>query len=270
MKKHQNEKHDLEVCCPQCKIMLKQRNIDYHLKICQKDKTFLCNSCGNAFMTNYARQLHEINVHSSRFDHECEICAVKFKSKKELLRHKDCLHSNVISKCHLCEKISKNKRSLQAHMTTHNAPTFVCDKCAKSFKTNHKFQSHIRNMHIEQVCEQCDLKFKNHLQKLSHIHSEHKRLKLFEAASCKFCGKQMKNAASLTNHVRFVHLKKSHFKCDLCSEDSIRVFQSNSHVDRHKLQVHKDDPRVQPLKMKAAASAPPKPTVRRRKTKEKI
>ena len=215
-------------------------------------------------MTNYAVQLHEINVHSTKFDHECEICVLKFKSRKELLRHKDSLHSNVKLNCHHCEKICKDKRSLKSHLTTHNAPTFVCDKCAKSFNTNHKFQSHIKNMHMEQVCDPCDLKFSNHLQKLSHIHSEHKRRKLFEPASCKFCGKKMKNTHSLTNHVRFVHLKKSHFKCDLCSEDSSRVFPSNSHVNRHKLQVHKHHPSVQPLKMKAAASAPPKPTVRRK------
>ena len=46
----------------------------------------------------------------------------------------------------------------------------------------------------------------------------------------------------------FVHEKKSHFKCDLCPDDVIKLFTSNSHVKRHKLQVHKNDPRVAHLK----------------------
>jgi hypothetical protein len=42
--------------------------------------------------------------------------------------------------------------------------------------------------------------------------------KTFEAHDCSVCGKTMKSKLSLDNHVRFVHEKKSHFKCDLCPE----------------------------------------------------
>ena len=242
---------------------MKQRKIGYHLKICQKEKSFLCDYCGNAFMTKYALQTHEINVHSKNVDFKCDICGVKLKNKNDMLKHKDSSHSTPKLHCHICEKMCKNKRTLQFHLATHNEHTFVCGKCNKSFKTNYQLKTHIKNMHMEQVCDQCGLKFLNRLQKLSHMHSEHKRRKLFEAVACQFCGKKMKNAFSLTNHVRFVHLKMSHFKCDLCSEDSSKAFQSNTHVNRHKLQVHKNHPSVQPLKMKAASSAPPKPRVRR-------
>ena len=42
--------------------------------------------------------------------------------------------------------------------------------------------------------------------------------KLFQEHECNICGKKFKTKLSLMNHIRFIHQKKSHFKCDFCPE----------------------------------------------------
>ncbi|KAJ8975492.1 hypothetical protein NQ317_016368 [Molorchus minor] len=186
---------------------------------------------------------------------KCPMCKKKYKSKEKVLEHVNS-HITVHSiytkgnlKCSECNSYFQSEDSLNLHWVSHkkirgrprnrndissdnDVKPFICDKCAKSFKTKQQLLTHhLVHEYIKPFeCSNCEKSFKLKQQLQNHI-KIHEDLRSF---ICDICEKSFKFKQQLENHHKS-HSDIRPFKCILCE----KAFKFKQQLQMHQ-RVHDD------------------------------
>lgn len=137
---------------------------------------------------------------------ECNVCLTSFSSNSDLYRHR--VHYHRRHACVYCQvnfagRIALNDHSKECHAGIDLRKKFICDFCAKGFRTAKLLTDHIQSKHLGIVFP-CDICGKTLGSDCSlKIHR-----KLHDAAKfkrCEICGKRFCLFPSLVQHMRKRH-----------------------------------------------------------------
>ena len=145
--------------CNECKKKFKDKsNLAQHEKICGKDvvKEFRCDfeGCGQSFFRQSNLTQH-LNRHSQPKNIKCLVCSMKFKTEKDLNRHKKETHLGMVYECQKCMKTFKRKYLLKNHMTTKHSD-LAKEPCSSE------------NTEERKICNFCNIKFSDGDRLLEH------------------------------------------------------------------------------------------------------
>ncbi|XP_075168443.1 transcription factor grauzone-like [Haematobia irritans] len=187
---------------PYYKSKAKRNEIDEFLR---KHFKITCAICQEVMPSYNDLRTHFVKQHNEAGYAVC--CGKKFFKCCLLVDHIQCHLNPEYFKCKLCGKVLSQRRCLMLHIKTHGVQekTYACDMCDKAFSRK--------------------IGLKNH--KLLHLSEEEKKF------SCEHCGKAFGSQYLVSNHVRFVHLKKNDLVCDICGEKMRRKDALERHMLKH-------------------------------------
>ena len=128
-------------------------------------KQFICEQCGEIYLSQLTLQNHTKRVHSQCEECGCECdcgCRPKLPPKKKV----NCSH---------CEKTFVSYARCKEHIRSKhekNTP-FQCDQCHRSYGTAVSLRTHKTNMHHRVKCDQCDQEICNAFILTRHKASVH-------------------------------------------------------------------------------------------------
>ena len=168
--------------------------------------------------------------------HNCQSCAMSFKSGPDLKKHLDLVHSGRQSGaallCRICDKPFEQKSELKSHMEWHaKERPFRCDICDARLANQAGLNRHIKRMHDKvqpYSCKECG---KGYYEK----HDLVRHMKAHERASqvpnCDICGKVFS-----TFYQREKHKCKGpegKFPCEICDSKMDSKESWGFHMWRH-------------------------------------
>ncbi|XP_073831211.1 uncharacterized protein isoform X1 [Musca autumnalis] len=177
-----------------------------HLRTHSKDKDVECQICNKRCSTIYRLRNHIQSVHNNIYQHICDICGKKFKSKPAFQKHYD-EHQGIVepaAQCSICGAWLKNSFSLKVHLTIHEDTEFPCDICGKLFQTKKNLSRHKRYWHrLERnlKCSYCEKIFREKRNLDEHM-ATHTETQLY---ACPHCGKESRSKSNM-----YVHVKRQH------------------------------------------------------------
>jgi hypothetical protein len=218
MKKHE---HFLKTVCPFCKNKFcepyfKKKHVEFE----HEDAPFKCDHCVTKFHSKQAKEYHE-SVHHTQF-HErekCVQCDKTFTAKVSLQNHIRYVHSEARNhQCPLCEIKFKQKRDRNVHILhVHgvnmskamlgNAEEFgnhKCTVCEAKYRYKKDLNAHIRLKHEKRGnvksfdCDQCPSKFKE--KKSLNAHKKTKHSETVAEFPCPICGKAFNQKNNMKRH----------------------------------------------------------------------
>jgi uncharacterized Zn-finger protein len=178
---------------------------------------FFCLKCDKTFLFKKSLNRHNSTVHKTeRLKCLWPECQFETKYKKNLIQHKERLHTKVGQK------------------------RFGCEICGQKFNTNGIRVQHIRAFHlgIRYKCDFNECKFETNqrfrLKRHKLIHSGIKKC-LCEWPGCE---SRFATNSNLRKHVKVVHMNERQFKCHWpeCNEDFLRSESLETHINK----VHKN------------------------------
>ena len=109
-------------------------------------------------------------------EHKCQICEKVFRNKQTLQKHTKNIHEKMeVLKCNICNISFQNKYGLLSHTKTfHEQKKNDCRSCGKSFSTTQNLNKHIYKVHEGQrdhKCESCGKSFSEAGTLNRHIHT---------------------------------------------------------------------------------------------------
>ncbi|XP_055641621.1 zinc finger protein 436-like [Toxorhynchites rutilus septentrionalis] len=255
-----------------CKICAKPFSRSDHLAIHESTfhslaRPFACQLCEKAFkraeyLRDHMESKHNETAAAKNLE-SCDICQKGFPTVKTLASHRKKHFQQKVHTCGECGKQFQNRIDHRNHMKQEHSQgkEFLCADCGQSFVRVDYLQIHMRrHKGIKPYkCKFCpkafpratDLKVheKYHTNEKPHlcnicgkgfhraynllVHSRtHNGLKPYK---CPHCVKCFAQGNDLKAHVR--RHTGERYKCDLCSEGFIQVYQLNN----HKRQVHNID-----------------------------
>lgn len=99
---------------------------------CGTEKTFICNVCGKAFLTNANLIQHSV-IHSEKNKYLCDFCGKGFALKGELKVHERSHTKEKPFTCQVCQKGFVYRESLVTHSTIHTGRPYLCSCCGRTF-----------------------------------------------------------------------------------------------------------------------------------------
>lgn len=136
--------------------------------------------------------------------------------------------------CQTCGILCEDKKSLLAHIASHNR--YYCDYCPKSYAQYHNMKKHVIE-HINGkklvdkkmiLCDLCSQLVPSERLK-RHLYTFHCDEKLFQ---CRVCSKEFKHAESLKSHLD-AHNGVPRYECEYCSKKFFNCSNYKSHMYRH-------------------------------------
>ena len=105
---------------------------------------------------------------------ECDICAIKFTTKRSLQRHIKIIHELHMEKCPHCGREFKGKDSLKYHIKAFHAEktTYNCDKCEYKAVRKESVKNHRLKVHIY-TCTFCQITYTEEEDFRVHIKEQH-------------------------------------------------------------------------------------------------
>ncbi|XP_042857537.1 zinc finger protein 184-like [Penaeus japonicus] len=123
---------------------------NHKLRMHGLDKKFLCQVCGNKFMTQNSLMAH-MEVHSDLKRFECTFCKKKFKRKEKLKYHERIHTGERPFQCQMCTRGFVSKTKLDEHMSRHRGDRrYRCSYCTKSYAGAWDLKQHVRKVHDKQ------------------------------------------------------------------------------------------------------------------------
>lgn len=116
----------------------------------QKTQTFQCNECLLVFTKKAYLDLHCQSHHKAKKKSRCDSCAVTFKSRYCLRRHKSLKKTLSENACVKCQKKFIDKDLLAKHMKNKHTfahTTFQCKYCDLKFKMLDSLAAHLHRIH---------------------------------------------------------------------------------------------------------------------------
>ncbi|XP_037547609.1 gastrula zinc finger protein XlCGF57.1 [Nematolebias whitei] len=199
---------------------------ELHTKGKKKNKTFICDICGQKFNQRTNLSTHR-RVHTGERPYKCDVCGKRFTQRGNLRNHRRIHTGEKPFICDFCGERFRNQGILQAHMKVHTGEKpFACDVCGRKFSRKVHFNTHMRVHTGERPfgCGICGKEFshKTHFQEHIRVHTGEKPF------SCGACGKRFRLQCNLKRHIR-VHTGEKPFACSQCS----KTFSCNAHRKRH-------------------------------------
>lgn len=244
-----------EICC--IKFDSSRSKKDHIVQVHVEALRFVCDSCGEAFVTEIAMKRHAI-THTRSYP--CKRCGDTFSKKRDLATHRlqhgiykrlrcracgieyqhnayaehkltECLKREK-TYCELCNKSFKDKECLKKHRLIHipeSERTVFCEICSKGYSSKSALRKHVRLIHVASrpyTCEFCSKSFGQLCKLKYHIvtHSSDR------PAPCPVCGKGFSSPRDLKTHMR-VHTGEKPYSCATCG----KRFRQRGHVSSHQL-----------------------------------
>lgn len=170
----------------------------------------------------------------------CDICKKVFKNRKMLARHQEIHSSENKYKCRYCGRWFRARSSWYNHELKHRNAIgkeeklereFLCEVCAKGFKTKKQLKDHLEIVHqgVKRYhCDICKKSFTRNGSLAEHKLIQHAGIKQF---SCNVCGKSFGKEDSLKTHLS-IHLGKR-FRCEVCSKSFLKRAFLTAHVAKY-------------------------------------
>ena len=153
---------------------------------------------------NIEEQMEVKDNHNRESNHACKSCGKRYLNIGFLIKHIQKVHQTEVVdnfKCAVCEKVLKNKKSLQKHVNIHIGTK--CDQCGEVMSSKHSLKFHMRNEHEEIVCDKCPFTGTGK-EVEAHKHSKHRSGNSKVDETCPICFKVLKSRRGWFGH------KKAH------------------------------------------------------------
>lgn len=150
--------------------------------------------------------------------------------------------------CEYCSKTFTQKRTLNAHLTTHRKQEHLCPICGKQFSYKSSLASHQiihQKLPKSHICSQCDAAFTT-LRSLRRHYFTHYSYRDKEFI-CELCGKRFAYSMTLKNH-KLSHSEERPHTCRICGTS----FKRTTHLRTHEQGVHGLHDRALPKKYTCA------------------
>nr|XP_029710926.1 zinc finger protein 34-like [Aedes albopictus] len=173
-------------------------------------------------------------------EQRCEMCKKVFKNRKMLARHQEIHSSENKYKCRYCGRWFRARSSWYNHELKHRNAIgkeeklereFLCEVCAKGFKTKKQLKDHLEIVHqgVKRYhCDICKKSFTRNGSLAEHKLIQHAGIKQF---ACNVCGKTFGKEDSLKTH-RSIHLGRR-FRCEVCSKTFLKRAFLTAHVAKY-------------------------------------
>lgn len=166
----------------------------------------------------------------------CNSCTYTTRNKNTLRGHKQS-HKEKNVECDLCNKKFTFKYQVKKHMNVHSpTKTYICDSCAKEFRTKIAFEEHRVQVHGDAgkykcTIDNCQKQFCRKGKYQDHIES-HLGLKEYV---CTLCKKKYDNKMNLLKHRKRCYSAKKGEKKFSCSCGKKFLIKSDlkQHEEKH-------------------------------------
>ncbi|XP_026670873.1 uncharacterized protein LOC108626685 [Ceratina calcarata] len=200
-----------------------------------------CEKCNKGFHKRYLLRRHMKGCQNYRKDPSalltrCRACERIFKDRASLQKHIENHHSTYT--CHLCEETVTSKLGIMTHnrMKHMNHPDLTCNfgSCKKLFRTQEDLESHKKDHRYHttpNVCDYCGDTVENKLKLKMHVLSLHRNE---IGVSCGVCLIPMRDPKELKNHVENVHsmvLTKPN-TCQVCGKQYASKWKAFDHTKK--------------------------------------
>ncbi|XP_045204929.2 zinc finger protein 540-like [Mercenaria mercenaria] len=220
-------------------VVVKERNIvkEYKTKPTAPSESveFQCLECNYVTPVKMRLSCHIQRTHRKEF--ACDECDRRFGYSKDLLKHKQNIHSGTEFFCDQCSKIYKNKQMFDSHLKTHEMgyvkPIYNCEHCSKSLTTKYSLAVHMKSVHLGMkkvyLCQMCGKKFSQRSSYKQHCNA-HNGIKPYK---CDVCEKAFVYHKSLKEH-KFMHDNIRRFPCTFCDKAFRQRTTLHIHLKTHK------------------------------------
>ncbi|CAG9131762.1 unnamed protein product [Plutella xylostella] len=209
-----------------------------------EDAEFKCEVCEDEFASKADLKKHMQDAHKSS-GYTCELCPKVFFREPDLLEHFNSAHKSDYNRhtCHICGVSYKWFKFLEHHIKKiHKVESLIqCPKCGEEFYNSLAFQKHTKLKHVGgrpfHKCSKCFRSFtaKTFVQLHDKFDHDPGGLKHFQAyvnenlnlddkelttsmKRCVRCNLEFSSAMYLFKHLKYVHNKKTYYKCCKCND----------------------------------------------------
>ncbi|XP_053385515.1 uncharacterized protein LOC128550456 [Mercenaria mercenaria] len=226
--------------CDECEKTLfqDQSKLESNGKTKTRVKSYDCELCDEAFLTNTRLKTHLKNVHNI-YTYLCNKCPKRFSIYSSLKRHESINHvdSNKVQRnfmCSECGRCFTAKDSLRVHMFTHTGERpYKCSVCTASYMQSGHLRRHVKVTHegkLNYKCQYsgCDKSFYD----LSVLRVHQRSHTDERPYTCQQCPSRFRTSNARKTHMR-THLLNKQFECHICFQGLTTKYCLQQHLKRH-------------------------------------
>ena len=211
-----------KVVCKICGLRLTRFNGTRHVMNVhnigktEDQKIIQCSYCQETFRDNYNKKIHEIRLHTKKYDHHCEVCGKGFVERNILERHKEAVHDTPETEKYKKKQIQKEP-----------VERVVCPHCGSTFATKISLRNHIQVVHedVKFECPHCNYSNGRKSNLDLHIKTKHEGLTF----PCPHCSYKATRKHNLKVHIKTTH-EGLRFNCPHCEFQVTRKDYLEKHI----------------------------------------
>lgn len=241
--------------CDQCDESFKtSTTLKYHQQAKHgANKAFKCEHCSKGFNFLAQKKRHVSRVHLRQTNHACNLCPMRFMTRRELMLHLLCGHkfqpemsdkgaalmpdgssapSLKLFRCEHCEYVSYSRKGYLRHLVDHTGVwPFACDLCSKGFIERNQAERHIRTAHTSESypCPHCPRVFVLPSSYDDHLKAHEEQ----RGNTCSQCAKYFETQGLYDLHLQ-THSRDLHYRCHTCGQGFNKIASLNFHTIVHK------------------------------------